>query len=440
MLLRRGDRGPAVADLRDALTSLQLLPGLNGSDRTQVEFDDGVDRAIRDFQQRRGLIADGIVGPVTARSLTDARWTLGARILSHTLSAPMTGDDVMALQTRLAEMGYNTGRPDGIFGPLTDQSVRDFQRHRGLADDGVFGPQTYKELNRIGRMVTGGRPQYLREYQLVRQAGPRLHGKRIVLDPAHGADDPGWTSGGVIGLFTAAIVLGVVWGRWEWRVTDPLVDLRLMRQRAVWTTNVVTFAIGFAMFGSFVLIPQLVQTPPVAGYGFAASVTASGLFLLPSSLVMLVAAPLSGRLSTRHGSKLPLALGSVFASAGYFWLAAMHGARIDIYIGSLLLGLGIGLAFAATANLMVEAVPQEVTGVASAINAIMRTVGGAIGAQISAAIVSADLVLGGRFPAESGFVTAFAMSGVGALVALGVTFLIPSRERARAGRPAEVPA
>src|SRR6478736_6257855 len=193
MLLRRGDRGPAVADLRDALTSLQLLPGLNGSDRMQVEFDDGVDRAIRDFQQRRGLIADGIVGPVTARSLTDARWTLGARILSHTLSAPMTGDDVMALQTRLAEMGYNTGRPDGIFGPLTDLSVRDFQRHRGLADDGVFGPQTYKELNRIGRMVTGGRPQYLREYQLVRQAGPRLHGKRIVIDPAHGADEAGWT-------------------------------------------------------------------------------------------------------------------------------------------------------------------------------------------------------------------------------------------------------
>ena len=193
MLLRRGDQGPAVADLRDALASLQLLPSLNGTDRRLVEFDDTVDRAIRDFQQRRGLIADGIVGPVTTRSLTDARWKLGDRALSYTLSAPMSGDDVVALQTRLAEMGYNTGRPDGIFGALTDLSVRDFQRHRGLADDGVFGPQTYKELNRIGRMVTGGRPQYLREYQLVRQAGPRLHGKRIVIDPAHGADEAGWT-------------------------------------------------------------------------------------------------------------------------------------------------------------------------------------------------------------------------------------------------------
>jgi N-acetylmuramoyl-L-alanine amidase len=197
MLLRRGDRGPAVADLKDALASLQLLPSINGADRSIVEFDAATDGAIRNFQQRRGLIVDGIVGPVTVRSLTDARWTLGDRPLTHTLSAPMTGDDVMALQTRLAEMGYNTGRPDGIFGPLTDSCVRDFQRHRGLCEDGVFGPETYRELNRIGRMVTGGRPQYLREYQLVRQAGPRLSGKRIVIDPAHGAEDAGWTVGNV---------------------------------------------------------------------------------------------------------------------------------------------------------------------------------------------------------------------------------------------------
>src|SRR6188472_3683509 len=157
MLLRRGDRGPAVADLREALASLQLLPSLNGTDRSLVEFDAATDGAIRNFQQRRGLIVDGIVGPVTVRSLTDARWTLGDRPLTYTLSAMMTGDDVMALQTRLAEMGYNTGRPDGIFGPLTDACVRDFQRHRGLSEDGVFGPETYRELNRIGRMVTGGR-------------------------------------------------------------------------------------------------------------------------------------------------------------------------------------------------------------------------------------------------------------------------------------------
>ncbi len=241
----------------------------------------------------------------------------------------------------------------------------------------------------------------------------------------------GWGSAGVLGLFAAFVVLAATWVWWEWRATDPIVDLKLMRRRPVWTTNATTFAIGFAMFGSFVLIPQLVQTPPVAGYGFGASVTASGLFLLPSSFVMLFAGPLSGSLGTRFGSKLPLGLGAVFASLGYFLLAAVHDARIDIYLGAVLLGLGIGLAFAATANLMVEAVPQEVTGVASAINAIMRTVGGAIGAQLSAAIVSADFVLGGRFPAESGFTGAFVMSGVAAVVALAVTLAIPSRAATR---------
>ena len=198
MLLRRGDRGQAVATVRTALASLEKLPTWDPAiDPAEIVFDNDMDAAIRQFQQERGLIVDGIVGPVTVRSLTDARWTLGDRTLAYTLSAVMSGDDVTALQVRLAELGYNTGRPDGIFGPLTDACVRDFQKHRGLSEDGVFGSDTYRELNRIGRMVTGGRPFYLREYQNLRQSGPRLYGKRIAIDPAHGGDDPGWVVGGV---------------------------------------------------------------------------------------------------------------------------------------------------------------------------------------------------------------------------------------------------
>src|SRR4051812_24542140 len=247
----------------------------------------------------------------------------------------------------------------------------------------------------------------------------------------------GWGSARVLGLFVASAVLIAVWMRWEWRVGDPLVDLHLMRRRPVWTTNLTGFAIGFAMFGSFVLIPRLVQTPERAGYGFGATVTASGLFLLPSALVMLFAGPISGRLGTRFGSKLPLALGSVFAAAGYFWLAFQHGAPFDIYAGSVLLGIGIGLAFAAMANLVVEAVPPDMTGIASAINAIMRQIGGAIGAPVAAAIVSAHLILGGRFPAEPGYTIAFAMSGVAGVAALLVPFATPARE---GPVPAESPA
>ena len=242
----------------------------------------------------------------------------------------------------------------------------------------------------------------------------------------------GWTSARVLGLFAAAAVFAVLWARWELRVVDPLVDLALMRQRPVWTTNVAACAIGFAMFGSFVLVPQFVQTPAVVGYGFGASVTESGLFLLPSALLMLFAGPLSGRLGARDGSRVPLALGALSSGLSYAWLAAFHGERIDIYLSSVLLGLGVGLALAAMANLVVEAVPPDVTGVASAINAIMRTIGGAIGAQVAAAIVSGALAEGAQYPAESGFTGAFAMSAAASGVALLVCFAIPSRADVRA--------
>ena len=196
MLLRRGDRGALVASVRARLASQTYLPPDLGTPESEQEFDDAVDAAVRAFQQRRGLIVDGIVGPATLRSLNDSRWQLGDRTLAYSLSGPMTGDDVLALQQRLAELGYNTGQTDGIFGPGTDRCVRDFQRDRALTGDGVFGPDTMKELARMGRMVTGGRAQFLREQQIARRRGPGLRGKRIVIDPSMGGDE-GWAVGGL---------------------------------------------------------------------------------------------------------------------------------------------------------------------------------------------------------------------------------------------------
>ncbi len=200
-MLRRGDRNAAVGSLRAALASLGLLPPRStpmlASDGDVLFFDADVDAAVRAFQQRRGLIVDGCVGSTTERELIAARWALGDRTLSYTLSAPMSGDDVLELQQRLVDLGYDAGRPDGLFTGRLDGALREFQRHRGLPEDGVFGPATHRELQRLTPMATGGRPQYLREIERVRQAGPRLGGKRIVIDPAHGGEEQGWVSGGM---------------------------------------------------------------------------------------------------------------------------------------------------------------------------------------------------------------------------------------------------
>jgi N-acetylmuramoyl-L-alanine amidase len=208
-ILRLGDRGAAVAEVRAALVDLGHLPARD----SEAVFDRSIDHAVRAFQQHRGLIVDGLVGSATYRALKEASYRLGARTLIYQLTAPMSGDDVMTLQTRLMELGYNTGRPDGVFGPQTDVALRSFQRECGVTSDGICGPATLRALGYLTRMASGGSPQRIREEEAVRLSGPQLRGKRIVIDPACGGDDRGIFAGsyGVTGAGAALTEADVVW-------------------------------------------------------------------------------------------------------------------------------------------------------------------------------------------------------------------------------------
>ncbi|MEU4741355.1 N-acetylmuramoyl-L-alanine amidase [Actinosynnema sp. NPDC023658] len=193
LLLRRGDFGPDVAEVRATLTKLGLLSDPQPS---QV-FDLPVEHAVRAFQQQRGLITDGLVGPATYRALRDATYRLGDRPLAFLMAQPVTGDDVFALQERLLELGYDAGRANGEFGQQTEQALRNFQRDYGLIADGMCGPDTVRALRQLQPKVRGGRPVFLREQERVRRAGPRLSGKRIIIDPGHGGEDRGVVVDGV---------------------------------------------------------------------------------------------------------------------------------------------------------------------------------------------------------------------------------------------------
>jgi N-acetylmuramoyl-L-alanine amidase len=188
--IRRGARGAAVAEIRSILVILGLLPA-SPSEPGESEFDEATERAIRTFQQSRGLTIDGLVGDETWRALDAARWRLGQRALYRTVADPIIGDDVRQLQERLLEMGYNVGRADGIYGGQTAHALAQFQREAGLRPDGECGPETVGALRRLGRKVVGGSPQMLREAEAFRASGPMLLDKRIVIDPGHGGTDPG---------------------------------------------------------------------------------------------------------------------------------------------------------------------------------------------------------------------------------------------------------
>ncbi|WP_051471021.1 MFS transporter [Patulibacter minatonensis] len=237
----------------------------------------------------------------------------------------------------------------------------------------------------------------------------------------------GWASPGTIALFATGLVVLAAWVRLESRSAVPLVDMRMMRIRGVWTTNLVALLLGVGMYSSFILVPQLVQQPESTGYGFGSTVTEAGLFMLPSALFMLVAGTFAGRLEARFGSKPPLMAGTGFTAASFLLLVVASDEELAIYLSSAIQGIGIGLAFAALANLIVQNVRQDQTGVATGMNTVMRSLGGAIGGQIAAAILAAEVV--GGLPGEDGFTIAFAFCFVALLVGLATCLIIPGRPR-----------
>lgn len=244
----------------------------------------------------------------------------------------------------------------------------------------------------------------------------------------------GWADARVVALFAGAVVLLVMWIGNEQRAPEPLVDMRMMRVRGVWTVNAAAFLVGAGMYSSFILIPKFTETESSAGYGFGASVTQAGLFLLPATVMMLLVSPLAGRMANRVGSRLPLILGSLATCAAFGFLAVAHDQRWELYAGTAILGLGIGLAFASLGNLIVEAVPPEQTSVATGMNTVMRTLGGSVGSQIGASVI-AGTVVGSALPTEHGYTLAFVVAAAACGLAALASLAVP-----RTGGPAPQPA
>ena len=239
----------------------------------------------------------------------------------------------------------------------------------------------------------------------------------------------GWRSPKVLGLIGGAIVLAAGWLAAELRAATPVIDMTMMRRPAVWTNNLVALLIGVGMYATFAFLPEFVQTPVVAGYGFGASITQSGLMLLPSAITMFMVGIVAGRLAARLGGKTLVVAGCLVGSGAMAILAFAHQDQWEIYLSAAFMGIGFGLAFSAMSALIVAAVPPSQTGVASGMNANIRTIGGSIGSAVMASIVTSQLGPSG-LPKEAGYTTGFAVMTCGLLLAAGAGLLMPSMRAA----------
>jgi EmrB/QacA subfamily drug resistance transporter len=249
-----------------------------------------------------------------------------------------------------------------------------------------------------------------------------------LLVPISEAPSWGWGSARVVGLLVLAVLLAAVWVTVESRSSHPLIDMRMMRIPVVWVTNLVALLFGVAMYATFAFLPEFLQTPASAGYGFGLSITRSGLILLPASVAMFAMGVASGRLTLRFGAKMVLVAGTVISVVPFILLTFAHQHQWEILVAMVLQGVGFGMAFAAMSNLVVQGVPPEQTGVASGMNANIRTIGGSIGAAVMSSIVTSTATAGG-LPRESGYTHGFGLLTIAAIAAAAAAMLVPSTMR-----------
>jgi EmrB/QacA subfamily drug resistance transporter len=244
------------------------------------------------------------------------------------------------------------------------------------------------------------------------------------------ASEWGWGDPRVLGLLAAAAAMLGVWVRFEGRRREPLVDMAMMKIRGVWTVNAAAFLVGAGMYSSFILVPEFTETPISSGYGYGATVTGAGLFLLPATVAMLLISPLAGWLTGRIGARLILIAGCLLTTLSFTLMAVAHHQQFDMYVATALMGAGIALAFSSLANLIVEAVPPHQTAVATGMNTVMRTLGGAVGGQVGASLI-AGTVVGAAVPTERGFTLAFLFAAGACLLAALASLIVPRRSRPR---------
>ena len=255
--------------------------------------------------------------------------------------------------------------------------------------------------------------------------------------------DWGWGSAQTLGLIAAGLVVLVLFGAFERRTPQPLINMQTFARHPVLTTNVSTVLIGSAMISTFVLVPQLAQLPAGGDVGFGLSATEAGLLLAPGSLVSLLVAPFIGRIGERRGSKAPFLAGCLITAGALLGMALAHDSVALVVLWSCVMSAGVGAAFAAIPNLIVVTVDEKQTGEATGTNTVMRNIGSAVGAQVAGSIIATHVLANG-LPDDAGFELAFLVSAIGAVVAALSVLLIPGRSRRaateRRAEPAASPA
>jgi MFS family permease len=244
----------------------------------------------------------------------------------------------------------------------------------------------------------------------------------------------GWSSVGIIGLFVGAVVLTLLWGWWELRHTNPLVDLRITRRRNVLVTNIASIFIGFAMYAQSLLLPQLMELPTSTGYGLGQTMLQMGLWMAPSGFAMMAVSSLGAKLTARRGAKTTLICGALVMAVGYGCASLLMHSLIGLMISSCIGSMGTGLAFGAMPTLIMNGVPPTEKASSNSFNTVMRSIGTSVSSAVIAAILAGTSITvhGSSIPTLTGFRTGLLAGCLMAIIAAVIALLISAKSQRNA--------
>lgn len=374
-------------------------------------------------------VSQGIVGVIIGRALQGAVTgvvPLGISILRDVLREDRV-DSAIALISATLGVGGALGLPvSALVTQYSDWHVL-FWLAAGLGAV-VFALVLW--IVPVSVLRTAGRFDY------VGAAGLAVGLTGILLAISRG-NEWGWTSPAVLACGVGGVVVLLVWGWFELRIGEPLLDLRVAARRPVLLTNIASIAMGFALFGSNVVYPQLLEQPVASGAGFGLTLLGASLVVMPSGLVMMVLSPYSGRLARTVGPKLLLVLGALSLVVAYIFTLVFSAAVWQLVVANIIIGVGIGFGYAAMPMLIMRSVPQSETGASNGLNALFRSLGtGTAAAVVGAVLATYTVDFGGMpVPTATAFTLSFVIGGAAAVLALVVALFIPRRRDPHEARP-----
>jgi MFS family permease len=360
----------------------------------------------------------GIIGVIIGRTLQGAVTgvvPLGISILRDVLHEDRV-DSAIALISATLGVGGALGLPiSALITERSDWHVL-FWVSAGL---GVVVFALVLWIVPVSALRTGGRFDY------VGTAGLAVGLLGVLLAISRG-NEWGWTSPATLVSGLGGLLVLLVWGWYELRIAEPLLDLRVASRRPVLLTNITSIAFGFSLFASNVVYPQMLELPATVG-GFGLSLVAASLVVMPAGLVMMVLSPFSGRLARTMGPKLLLVLGAIALVLTYGFTLLFASEVWQILVANIGIGFGIGFGYAAMPMLIMRSVPQSETGASNGLNALFRSLGTSTAAAVVGAVLATYVVDldGVAVPGPAAFQVSFLLGGAAAVVALLVALFIP---------------